>query len=143
LVDGLHCVTAGAMYTSVEAEYVDSYSVLEQISGDDFFLKGALPIVTQVGAASVRCSIVCGTTPFGFMVVKEGEWDKYFPPVHPDDYFIKVEWSTHIDFDIARELVNAYIFELSTSVGLSFHLAPRPAMEDVLGTYDPDAPASP
>lgn len=77
----------------------------------------------------IRCSIVHGITLFGLKVLEMKEYNKYFPPVTYEDYFIKIKGEnlTNEEFD---EIVNAYIFELSACDVINLSLSYRPQPED-------------
>lgn len=66
-----------------------------------------------------------GLTPFAFRVCKDLYWDKYYPPYIPgEDCYI---WIQHKAVPKARldAIASAYIYELSSTVGIDLEPYPR------------------
>lgn len=75
------------------------------------------------------CSLTEGFTVFGTAVAASGDYDKYLPPVM-GDLFVEVRYRLPIPRETARYVAEAYLFELSSTLGLEFQVAPRPSVED-------------
>lgn len=80
------------------------------------------------GDAALKCSVTSGYTPFGFLVAAKGDWDKYFPPVLAEDYFVEVIADRPLKRDDLRAIVEAFRFEVSATIGLDLRPSPRPEL---------------
>lgn len=82
----------------------------------------------------VTCALVKKFTLFGPAIAASGTYDKYLPPVLDDDLFVEIRFSGGIQEKEARALFEAYVFELSSSLGVDLAESPRPDIVD----EDPD-----
>jgi hypothetical protein len=88
----------------------------------------AMP-VTHDGI-DATCCLTAGFTVFGAAVAASGEYDKAFPPILSGEVFVEVRFRAgEIAEDSARYCADAYLFELSSSVGLDFEVDPRPTLD--------------
>ncbi len=70
-----------------------------------------------------------GTTPFGFMVLKSGNWEKYFPPVVAEDLFVGIKWKGSPNEIMMKAIVDGLFFELASSHEIFLRRAPRPHVD--------------
>jgi hypothetical protein len=76
------------------------------------------------------CSLTQGFTVFGPAVAASGDYDDDFPPIFPDEVFVEVRFRNgRLSQDTARYVADAYLFELSSSIGLDFEADPRPSLD--------------
>jgi len=87
--------------------------------------KTTLQTIT-IGECAYELYFDSQTTPFGFMVLKSGNWEKYFPPVTAEDLFIGVRWKGSPNFDVVKCIVDGFIFELASSFEIFLRRSPRP-----------------
>ncbi|MCV6622200.1 MAG: hypothetical protein OIF51_10675 [Cellvibrionaceae bacterium] len=132
LIDNVECYTKKRFLVRVHPVYSDNasefYSAMNHIENK---LDGAFLTTIQVSGIDCKCRITSGATIFGVIVASNGSYDKYFPPVTPDDIFIEIEYSDkQIDLELARNIYKSFIFELSASIGLDFSISPRPEIID-------------
>lgn len=80
----------------------------------------------EIAVGLVRTSVHFGLT----LVLRGYFYDKYYPPLTGDDAFVEVRHPTNISASKATDIVYAYLFELNSSLGLRFSLAPRPDSQD-------------
>jgi hypothetical protein len=125
LRDNLECWTPSRFLIRVEhiGSY-ESYLKLEALQGKD----GPLQSI-KIGDCEYELYFDSGTTPFGFMVLKSGNWEKYFPPVMDEDLFMGVLWTGKHQAKDVRRLVDGFIFELASSLEIFLRRAPRPDYE--------------
>lgn len=89
------------------------------------------------GSIHATCSLTEGFTVFGAAVAASGDYDKVFPPIFPGEVFVEVRFRAgKIADDTARYIAEAYLFEISSSVGLDFEVDPRPTLD----YEDPEEP---
>ncbi|RUT43274.1 hypothetical protein EJP82_20895 [Paenibacillus anaericanus] len=70
--------------------------------------------------------IVNDLTNFAFAVTVMNNYDKYFPPLLYEDLFIEITSEIRIDEDIIDDLIQAYMFELGSSLNIKLFISPRP-----------------
>lgn len=87
------------------------------------------PIEFVWESTKCRCSLVHGITPFAVVVVQKKNYDDYYPPVLDNEFFVEVRCDVQISPEICREIAQAYLFELSSSVGADFSPEPREIFE--------------
>lgn len=78
---------------------------------------------------NVMCSLTEGLTVFGAAVAASGDYSKDLPPIL-DDLFVEVRYQYPISREVSRHIVEAYLFELSSTLGLDFEEDPRPTLAD-------------
>ena len=133
LLDNLICTTDKRYIVRVEGlDYDTIMKLYHQLDSknDDGVERGFL-IKSNIDNKTYNISIVNGITPFGILIAFNGDYEKYFPPVMEDEYFIEVSCSSSIDNKIAEALIEAYIFELSISSEINLKKSPRPHISDV------------
>jgi hypothetical protein len=138
LIDNVECITNRRFLTRVQPVFSETqaefYSAMEHIENQD---DGAFKMQLSEEGTHYSCRIVDGFTLFGVMVAKAGKYDKYFPPVSHDDIFVEVEFSGGSPVvEKARQIFQAYVFELSAS--MSFDIAPSPRPE--FDSFDDEMP---
>ena len=75
------------------------------------------------------CSLTEGFTVFGAAVAATGDYSKDLQPVM-GDLFVEVRYRSPVPLDTARYLADAYLFELSSTLGFEFKEDPRPTLEN-------------
>ncbi len=75
----------------------------------------------------INLSLVSGFSYFALLVVKNGDYDKYNPPYLSEELFVQALYPKKTAQATIDHAINAYLFELSTSLGLDFSKSPRPA----------------
>ena len=78
----------------------------------------------------IYCSLVRGFTIFGILVAFSGEYDKYFPPILDTDLFVEIRFSQTISKSLEQNIVEAYLFELNSSLDISLEISPRPSIDE-------------
>jgi hypothetical protein len=121
LLSSGECLTSRRFFVRVQEASLESMRLLESFEA----VEHRLDSVSKIGDIPVQCSLVRGVTPFGFMVVRSGNWDKRYPPILDEDLFVQVAFDRSIPLDACRGLVAAYIFELSSSLSLDLVGEPR------------------
>ncbi|MCP3027023.1 hypothetical protein [Halobacillus sp. A5] len=69
--------------------------------------------------------IVEGLSSYGFKLIIDNNYNKYVPPVEDSDTFIEIRSEDNIDEQVLESLVEAYLFEVKSSLNVSIHLSPR------------------
>ncbi|HMN45887.1 MAG TPA: hypothetical protein PKE27_15015 [Povalibacter sp.] len=86
--------------------------------------------IAELPGVSVRVGLRGASPHYGAAVVlKDNFYDKYHPPLMPDDIFIEAIHPQGADQDAAMAIIQSYLFELETSLGLEYFEAPRPSEE--------------
>jgi len=75
------------------------------------------------------CSLTEGFTIFGVAVAAKGDYDKDFPPVFPGELFVEIRFE-ELPESTLRNALGAYMFELSSSLGIDLEISPRPSLDD-------------
>lgn len=70
--------------------------------------------------------IVNGFSPFSLIISKNGDYEDFWPPFHEEDYFIEIVFSKPIEDSIVDSLIETYLFELNSSLNLTFRQHVRP-----------------
>jgi hypothetical protein len=73
---------------------------------------------------NILCSITQGFTIFGVMLASEKEYSKYSPPVG-DYYLLEIRSEEKITEILERNIIEAYFFELSSSLNIEFKISSR------------------
>jgi hypothetical protein len=87
-------------------------------------------LVVPLEGQDVACSLTEGFTVFGAAVAASGDYNKDLPPIL-DDLFVEVRFQRPISRDTLRHVADAYLFELSSTLGLEFEEDPRPTVTDL------------
>ncbi len=96
------------------------------LDGDDICDGEYFPIEISVGTQTVRCSIRSGLSAFGVLIAAGDDYDKYLPPLLPYELFIEVCFKEALDRELAANVANAYLFEISTSLQVELVPDSRP-----------------
>lgn len=105
---------------------IDSYHreiLTRLIDEDDNSIVSASQIIN---GQEYNVDIVEGLTSYAIALTLEGFYNKYTPPIDYDDMFIKIHSEKEIDNNIINDLVQAYIFEIKSTLGIEVHPSPRP-----------------
>lgn len=86
-------------------------------------------LTVPLDGQDVACSLTEGFTVFGAAVAASGDYNKDLPPIL-DDLFVEVRYQHPISRDTSRYVADAYLFELSSTLGLEFEEDPRPTVTD-------------
>jgi hypothetical protein len=131
----LECDTNSRMLRRVDVKSAPSIVTLWEeranFEGNMFGMK------LDAGGVPVTCALASGTTMFGAMILACGDYDKYFPPVLPEDFFIEIRHKGLPTQTVSR-IADAYAFELSASLGVDLVPNPRPIMAEVVYKDDED-----
>ncbi|WP_141503830.1 hypothetical protein [Paenibacillus luteus] len=107
---------------------IDSYNMeqLNRIMTDNPSIIG---VIEKVDEQEYTLNIVQGLTSYGFALTIQKKYSKYVPPVDYSDVFIEI-WAEHtLDDKIIDSLVQAYIFEIKSSLDIEIHISPRSTHE--------------
>jgi hypothetical protein len=77
-----------------------------------------------------------GITIYNFLVQKSNDYDKYCPPILPNDVFILIKSNDIVNYNVAQELADALIFELCSSYDIRLLYSSRPDIEYSEYEYD-------
>jgi len=102
-----------------------SLKLIEHLYAGSSFAEGICITETVVGPCKCECSLVSGYSPFAFLITGRACWDKYYPPVLPDDLFIQVCFDKGASPALVREIASAYQFELGATLSLYLERSPR------------------
>ena len=69
------------------------------------------------------------------MVTKNGDYEEFWPPFHEEDYFIEITFENTMESNIVDSLIETYLFELNSSLNLTFRQHIRPTID---GHWDYD-----
>jgi hypothetical protein len=125
-----------------DQELFDAWQVarreaLEHLSEIDKPTRRYLTMPVSYDGIEATCSLTTGFTVFGPAVAASGDYDKDLPPIGSWEAFVEVRFRVNpLSEDNARYLVEAYLFELSSSVGLEFKVDSRPSLH----YEDPEEP---
>jgi hypothetical protein len=82
-------------------------------------------IVQKWNGKEYKINLVKELSSFGIKLTIDGLYDDYAPPVSGDDLFIEITSKDEIENESINEIVQAFIFECSSSLDLNLHLFPR------------------
>lgn len=85
-----------------------------------------IPTITEVvDDQEYTINIVNGLTSYGIKLIIDDLFNKHVPPVDESDTFIEISTKGTIDLKIIESLVDAYLFELKSTLNIGIHLSPR------------------
>lgn len=100
--------------------YVEPVSDVAQIASEGIEDRlGDLAQEVTVGEDRFHVELVQGATQFGAKIAEEGTYEKWCPPCSAFDTFIRVNHSKRND-SVIGGLVEAFLYELDSTLGLSF-----------------------
>ncbi|MFS0687782.1 hypothetical protein AB1K89_00850 [Sporosarcina sp. 179-K 8C2 HS] len=111
-----------------ENKLISKRNALYTIDDQELILSSEhnIPSLTElIDGQNYSINIVNGLTSYGIKLIINNLYDQYLPPVDEFDFFIEITVEDTIDASIVDDLVNAYLFELKSTLGISVHLAPR------------------
>jgi len=76
-----------------------------------------------------QCALVHGITPFGIAVVQNDDYEKYYPPVLEEEFFVEVRFDNQSAEKNVLMVAQAYLFELSVSAHVNLMPSPRATCE--------------
>lgn len=85
-------------------------------------------LTSTISGTRVTCTLEKGFTLFGLMVYLSGGSDSWFPPVLHDDLFVAISSEAPLPRPHEEAVLLAYLFEFSSSLGLSLAKSPRPLL---------------
>lgn len=83
------------------------------------------PIETKWESRKYHCALVHGITPFAVAVLKNGNYEDYYPPVLENEFFVEVRCDSQISEEDGMKIAQAYLFEISASAGVYLFPSPR------------------
>lgn len=104
---------------------IDSYhrELLTRITDEN---PHATTINEVIDDQEYEINIVEGLTSYGVALTIEKAYNKYTPPVDYDDMFIEIRAESDLNPDIIESLIQAYMFELKSTLKIEIHKSPRP-----------------
>jgi hypothetical protein len=75
--------------------------------------------------------LIRGVTAFGLLIVAEGAYDDYFPPILGEEVFLEISFEAPLSEDQIESIVAGYLFELSSTLELTLKRCPRPFLIQV------------
>lgn len=89
-------------------------------------------VATEVSGHPVLVGLRSNSLHYGAIIVlRDYFYDKYNPPVTNDDVFVEVTHPHGADKATAMAVIQAYLFELHSTLGLEYFEAPRPTDVDM------------
>ena len=73
-----------------------------------------------IGNTTYEIQLISHATPFSLLIEKEGGCEDYCPSLSVDDLFVKVDHPTNTSPQLISDIIDSYLFELSTSFFLDF-----------------------
>ena len=140
LEDNARCWTFKRVLVHVGLVDYSTIKLLEGIYEKSYF-DDFLPSNTMIDGIEVKCTLARGVTPFGLLVLKEGNFSKHYPAVVEDDLFVNITSSSKLTRDQVDVVLNAYIFELDASLGIVLQSYARPIFEEYPQYEDDDEDA--
>ena len=128
LVDNAECWTPRRILVRIESDEYDSVRLIQSLCRDTS-RSDLLAEASPSGRASVQVRITQGATIFGLLIVKSGEYDKYFPPADDLDFFLELTWEGEVpERAYLSEVIDLALFEVSFTIGLHVRRSPRPLL---------------
>lgn len=103
---------------------VDSHN-REKINAYEEEIDNVFETAANFNGQIINFDLIDGFTNFGLLISEMDEYDKYFPPILYEDLFIEITSNNDICENIVEELIQAYIFELSSSLNIEIFISPR------------------
>lgn len=82
-----------------------------------------------VNEIEIDCYLTQGFTIFSILIASIEEYDKYFPPILDTDLFVEIVFKKTIPESLQNNIFEAYLFELSNCLDISFEISPRPYLD--------------
>ncbi|MGG0666953.1 hypothetical protein ABE073_00230 [Lederbergia citrisecunda] len=102
------------------------FSIDDQIHELIYSFDLEIPTIQElIDGQEYTINIVNGLTSYGIKLITEDLFDKHFPPVDESDFFIEISAKDTLDIKVIESLVDAYLFELKSTLGISIQLSPR------------------
>ncbi|KQL21233.1 hypothetical protein [Cytobacillus solani] len=104
---------------------IDSFrrEVLTRITDENPHVTSLTEIIDD---QEYEINIVEGITSYGLALAIEKKYNKYTPPVDYNDMFIEIRAESDLNHDIINSLVQAYMFEIRSTLKVEIHISPRP-----------------
>lgn len=90
----------------------------------------------QIDECNISCSITTGFTLFGVTIAFEGNYIDEYPPIIDDDVFVEIRFDKQISESLEKSILEAYLFELSSSLNTDFKVSTRPDCEEIDFSYE-------
>lgn len=98
-------------------------------------LRRYFPIELSLFGQKVVCALTRGITLYGLVLLK-GKYDERFLIATDRDLFIEARYEKELNEEFLDNIVEAYIFELSSSLGITTKIMPFQRSEDSLDGQD-------
>lgn len=82
-------------------------------------------VTEKIGEQEYTLEMVGGVTSFNLALTFASEYNEEHPPSHYDDIFIEIRSNTELNEEIVDSLVQSYIFEVKSTLGLELHRSQR------------------
>ena len=79
----------------------------------------------------ITCSITQGVTILGLVLLSEGKYSEIFTPATDYDMFIEIQFEKSLQIEEIENILQAYLFELSSSVNINLEIEPIPDFETI------------
>jgi hypothetical protein len=79
----------------------------------------------------ITCSITQGITIFGLVLLAEGKYSEIFPPATDYDLFIEIQYEKSLQLEEIENIIQAYLFELSSNVNINLEIKLIPDIETI------------
>ncbi|MBD2060517.1 hypothetical protein H6F88_31745 [Oculatella sp. FACHB-28] len=90
---------------------------------------------TQINGHNILCSITQGFTIFGIMLAFERRCTEKYLPIN-EDIFVEIRFDQQIPKSLEESILEAYLFELSSSLTIDFKVSPRLDYDDIDLSYE-------
>ncbi|MBY0202012.1 hypothetical protein [Paenibacillus cucumis (ex Kampfer et al. 2016)] len=129
-IDGVYEMIELAIHGKIEDNFrfLSPCTVLYHVAGDHILLqeeKIDFSISQTWEGIEINVIPVKGLSSYGFKLVMDGTYDKYFPPVESYDLFIKIKAKEELKPAVFDDIIQAYIFELQNSHAIDIRIETR------------------
>lgn len=128
LVDRVECRSPTCTLVRVEPASEAAHKFHYYFEGGEAFDR-VFSTSQEVNGSNISLSIISGFSVFALKIIESNEYDKHFPPYSQTDMFVEIFHPPNQPAELISNALQAYLFELSSTLDLEFHRSPRPTVD--------------